>query len=223
VVGGSRGNPPPDGAHARPGPEGRPPAGDRAATTLDRAFHGNHLPPYPPFRPLPRRPPYFFAHPQPAEGLPQPTHTPFSIALPHTLHGSHPHSWHMGSSLIVLWEYADKKAIAVPAEGSGPPARNGSDFEGGIPGKGREEGVRRESVPRDSRKLHVELPNFEIRGDGGSRAGTGRPQAPPLRREDARSGPSREGGGQCRPRPAPFSSAASSRRTAPPRRRGPPS
>ena len=35
-----------------------------------------------------------------SDGLLQPTHTPFLIAMPHVLHGSHPQVWHMETSFI---------------------------------------------------------------------------------------------------------------------------
>jgi len=40
-----------------------------------------------------------------SDGLLQPTHTPFLIAMPHVLHGSHPQVWHIETSLIP--DYAD--------------------------------------------------------------------------------------------------------------------
>jgi hypothetical protein len=35
-----------------------------------------------------------------SDGLLQPTHTPFLIAMPQVLHGSHPQVWHIETSLI---------------------------------------------------------------------------------------------------------------------------
>src|SRR5674476_1341395 len=35
-----------------------------------------------------------------SDGLLQPTHTPFLIAMPQVLHGSHPQVWHMETSFI---------------------------------------------------------------------------------------------------------------------------
>jgi hypothetical protein len=40
-------------------------------------------------------PAFFAAHVQSFVGLPQPEHTLFLIGLPHTLHGEHPHAWHI--------------------------------------------------------------------------------------------------------------------------------
>lgn len=46
----------------------------------------------------PRQDPCFFSQVQLSAGLPQPTHTPFLISIPHFLQGQHPHVWHMASS-----------------------------------------------------------------------------------------------------------------------------
>jgi hypothetical protein len=39
--------------------------------------------------------PYFFLQVHFSDGLLQPTHTPFLIAIPQVLHGSHPQVWHI--------------------------------------------------------------------------------------------------------------------------------
>src|SRR5450759_5602263 len=41
---------------------------------------------------------YFFLQVHFSDVLLQPTHTPFLIAMPQVLHGSHPQVWHMGTS-----------------------------------------------------------------------------------------------------------------------------
>jgi hypothetical protein len=44
--------------------------------------------------------PYFFLQVHFSDGLLQPTHTPFLIAMPQVLHGSHPQVWHIETTLI---------------------------------------------------------------------------------------------------------------------------
>jgi hypothetical protein len=44
--------------------------------------------------------PYFFLQVHFSDGLLQPTHTPFFIAMPQVLHGSHPQVWHISTSFI---------------------------------------------------------------------------------------------------------------------------
>jgi hypothetical protein len=43
---------------------------------------------------------YFFLQVHLSDGLLQPTHTPFLIAMPQVLHGSHPQVWHIETSFI---------------------------------------------------------------------------------------------------------------------------
>ena len=54
------------------------------------------------FKPFRQEPPYFFLQVHLSDGWLQPTHTPFLIAMPQVLHGSHPQVWHMETSLIPL-------------------------------------------------------------------------------------------------------------------------
>ena len=44
--------------------------------------------------------PYFFLQVHLSDGLLQPTHTPFLIAMPQVLHGLHPQVWHIETSFI---------------------------------------------------------------------------------------------------------------------------
>jgi hypothetical protein len=53
-----------------------------------------------PFVPFCLELPYFFLQVHFSDGLLQPTHTPFLIAMPQVLHGSHPQVWHIETSLI---------------------------------------------------------------------------------------------------------------------------
>jgi hypothetical protein len=46
--------------------------------------------------------PYFFLQVHFSDGWLHPTHTPFLIAMPQVLHGSHPQVWHMETSFLVV-------------------------------------------------------------------------------------------------------------------------
>ena len=48
-----------------------------------------------PFQPFLPGTSYFFLQVHFSDGLLQPTHTPFLIAIPQVLHGSHPQVWHI--------------------------------------------------------------------------------------------------------------------------------
>jgi hypothetical protein len=59
--------------------------------------------------------PYFFLQVHLSDGLLQPTHTPFLIAMPQVLHGSHPQAWHMETSLIPVC--SKRKYATSPCSG----------------------------------------------------------------------------------------------------------
>ena len=64
-----------------------------------------------PFHPFLPGTPYFFLHVHFSDGLLQPTHTPFLIAMPQVLHGSHPQVWHISTSFIPV---SSKRKRLIP-------------------------------------------------------------------------------------------------------------